>query len=85
MIVSTVRLSSKGQIVIPKDMRDSFYWDAGSELLLIATERGVMLQSKSTTKKKISASALRGFLQYKGKTITTEELCRPVEYSNDHV
>jgi AbrB family looped-hinge helix DNA binding protein len=85
MIASTVRLSSKGQIVIPKDMRDSFHWDTGAELLLVATERGVMLQSKSTAEKKISASALRGFLQYKGKAFTTEELCKPVEYSNDHV
>ena len=85
MLASTVRLSSKGQIVIPKEVRDSFHWDTGVELLLVATERGVMLQSTSSSEKKISAKALRGFLQYKGTAVSTEDLCKPVEYSNDNV
>ena len=85
MLASTVRLSSKGQIVIPKEVRDSFHWNTGAELLLVATERGVMLQSKSPSEKKISAKTLRGCLQHTGKVISIEELCKPVEYSNDNV
>lgn len=33
MISAPVRLSSKGQIVIPKEVRDSLHWDVGVELV----------------------------------------------------
>ena len=80
MLASTVRLSSKGQIVIPKEVRDSYHWRTGTELVLVATEDGVMLQGKSLSEKKISAKTLRGCLQHTGKVISIEELCKPVEY-----
>jgi len=83
MLAATVKLSSKGQIVIPKDVRDSFHWCAGEELVLVATEYGVMLQTKPQKKEKQTVKSLRGFLQHKGKPIATEQLCKPVEYDND--
>lgn len=85
MIAATVRLSSKGQIVIPKEVRDSLHWDTGIELVLVATEMGVMLQTKAPELAKCSAKSLRGFLQHKGKPISIEQLCKPVEYKNDRV
>ncbi|WP_417910708.1 hypothetical protein [Candidatus Electronema sp. PJ] len=48
------------------------------ELTLITTESDIMLIPK--TQKKLSAKSLRGCLQYKGKPIPTEHLCKPVEY-----
>ncbi len=83
MLATTVKLSSKGQVVIPKDVRDSFHWGIGAELTLLATEHGVMLQTKPNKDKKQAAKSLRGMLQHKGKIIPTEQLCKPVEYSND--
>jgi len=85
MLGATVKLSSKGQIVIPKDVRDSFHWEVGSELTLLATEHGVILQTKPSSEKKQTAKSLRGFLQHKGKAVSTEQLCKPVEYSNDRL
>jgi AbrB family looped-hinge helix DNA binding protein len=41
MLASHVKLSSKGQIVIPKTIRDSLHWDTGVELTLVASESGV--------------------------------------------
>ncbi len=80
MLATTVKLSSKGQVVIPKQVRDSFHWAAGVELTLLATEHGVMLQTKPDEEKKQVAKSLRGMLQHKGKTIPTEQLCKPVDY-----
>lgn len=61
MITVTVRLSSEGQIVIPKEV----------------------LQTKRPQQHKRPAKSLRGFLQHTGTPISTEALCKPVEYSND--
>lgn len=83
MMAATVRLSIKGHIVIPKQVRDSLHWDAGMELVLLTTEHGVMLQTKAPTQHKIPAKSLRGFLQYTGEPVPTEMLCKPVEYNND--
>ena len=78
MMAAKVRLSSKGQIVIPKEVRDSLHWDVGVELILVTTEHGVMLQAKTPKQHKLPAKSLRGFLQYKGEPVSTEILCKPI-------
>ncbi len=83
MLAATVKLSSKGQVVIPKDVRDLLHWGVGVELVLLTTEHGVMLQTKSHKKNKHTAKSLRGFLQHEGEPVSTEQLCKPVEYDND--
>lgn len=83
MMAATVRLSSKGQIVIPKEVRESLHWGVGVELTLVTTEHGVMLQTKPAQQHKLPAKSLRGFLQHKGEPVPTEALCKPVEYIND--
>lgn len=82
MKAATIKISSKGQIVIPKEVRDDLHWDSGVELILLMTEQGVMLRTKAQVEK-YPAKSLRGFLQYKGEKVSTEQLCQPVEYSND--
>ncbi|MDB5967897.1 MAG: hypothetical protein JWQ90_347 [Hydrocarboniphaga sp.] len=42
----TIRLSSKGQLVIPRDIREELHWEAGEELTLIKHASGVTIQSK---------------------------------------
>ncbi len=82
MLSTTVKLSSKGQVVIPKDVRDLLHWGAGAELVLLTTEHGVILQTKSHEKKEHTAKSLRGFLQHEGEPVLTEQLCKPVEYDS---
>ncbi|HGG58823.1 MAG TPA: AbrB/MazE/SpoVT family DNA-binding domain-containing protein [Gammaproteobacteria bacterium] len=85
MMAATVKLSSKGQIVIPKEVRDSLHWDVGDELLLVTTRHGVMLQTKASRTRKKPAKSLRGFLQHTGEPVPTETLCKPVDYTNDRI
>ena len=81
MLTTGLNISSKGQVVIPKAIRDSLHWDTGVELILFTTAQGVMLQTKPTEAKQ-SAKSLRGSLQYSGTPIPTEHLCKPVDYEH---
>ena len=78
MLASHVKLSSEGQIIIPKEIRDSLEWEEGMELSLVATKGTLMLQTKSK-KKQQGIQALRGMLQDKNISLSTEELCQPVD------
>ncbi|MDQ5770424.1 hypothetical protein [Thiothrix subterranea] len=42
-----------------------------------------MLQTKIPRKRKLTAKLLRGFLQHTGATVPIDQLCKPVEYSDD--
>ena len=42
--METVKLSSKGQFILPKSIRDRHHWDAGTEFLII--DRGTELVIK---------------------------------------
>ena len=45
MSVATIKLSSKGQIVIPKEIQDKLHWQAGTQLSLVGTGSGVLLNA----------------------------------------
>lgn len=65
--MASVKLSSKGQVIIPKPIRDNYHWDTGQELQLIDTGNGILLQPKAP----FAESALDevvGCLLYTGKS-----------------
>ncbi len=67
--IATVKLGAKGQIVIPKEVRDMFQVGPGDCLVLMADpQRGIALQKQSFMLK-IAQSILNG----NGKTIYPEE------------
>lgn len=43
-IIDMTKVSDKGQVVIPKEVRDRLHFSEGSKLLVIATEDAVILQ-----------------------------------------
>jgi AbrB family looped-hinge helix DNA binding protein len=45
--METTKLSSKGQVIIPKHIRAAHHWDAGLELKVIDFEEGVLLKPKA--------------------------------------
>jgi len=44
--MDTTRLSSKGQVIIPKSVRDARGWEAGTELIVEEHPDGVLLRSR---------------------------------------
>ncbi len=84
MLTTTITISQQGHITIPEQVRNSFHWTEGMELVLEITETGISLSPK-TINKKLSAKSLRGCLQHIGEPIPTEQLCKLVEYTNDSI
>ena len=82
MTIATITLSSKGQVVIPKEIRDELHWDAGTELTLVSNAFGVTIKAmpKKTGR---NLADLIGMLKHEGPPLATEELCRPVELSDE--
>ena len=44
--METTKLSSKGQVIIPKGVRKTHHWEAGLELVVIDTGDGILLKPK---------------------------------------
>ncbi|MEQ1557498.1 MAG: AbrB/MazE/SpoVT family DNA-binding domain-containing protein [Methyloglobulus sp.] len=82
MSVATIKLSSKGQIVIPKEIRDELHWEAGMQLSLVATGSGVSLKAISA-KTGRNLGDLIGLLKHDGDSIAIEALCKPVDVRVD--
>lgn len=82
MSVTTITLSSKGQVVIPKEIRDELHWLAGTQITLISSASGVTLKAvPNKTGRKLED--LIGMLKYEGPPLSIEELCKPVDYGAD--
>jgi len=82
MAIATITLSSKGQVVIPKEIREALHWDAGTELTLVSSAHGVTLKAMPKKSGRKLADLI-GMLKHDGPPICTEELCEPVDYSAD--
>ena len=62
---SATRLSAKGQVVIPKTIRDASGWRAGLELIVEVMEDGVVLRPRALTRAR-AAEELLGCTGYRG-------------------
>ena len=82
MSVATVTLSSKGQIVIPKEIREQLHWHAGTQVTLLAGPFGITLKT-APGKTGRRLEDLIGMLKHEGPPLSTEALCAPVDYSED--
>lgn len=71
--MNKTKLSSKGQVIIPKSSRDAHHWEEGQELMVIDTEEGVLLKpAKAFPPAKLEE--LAGCLRYSGTAKTVEEM-----------
>ncbi|RJG02275.1 AbrB/MazE/SpoVT family DNA-binding domain-containing protein [Noviherbaspirillum sedimenti] len=66
--METVKLSSKGQIVIPKNIRDNLHLPPGTEFVISMTATGLTL-TPTTLFPRVTAREVRGFLAKRGRQI----------------
>ena len=71
--MQTTRLSSKGQVIIPKIFRNRYNWNSGQKLNVIDTGDGILLKP-SRPFKKTELEQVAGILKYSGKPISIDQM-----------
>jgi len=82
--MAKTRLSSKGQVIIPKSSRDAHHWDSGQELIVIDTEEGVLLKPARPFPP-ATLEELAGCLSYGGPAKTLEEMEQAIREGTNQV
>lgn len=67
------RLSSKGQVIIPKALRAAHRWEVGQELIAINVGDGILLKPRKPFKE-TTLGEVAGCLKYGGKPKSLDEL-----------
>jgi AbrB family looped-hinge helix DNA binding protein len=71
--VETTKLSSKGQVIIPKHIRDSHHWGVGLELQVIELEDGILLKPRAPFEQ-TNIEEVAGCLQHDGPKKSDEAI-----------
>lgn len=79
MTVETVRMSSKGQIVIPQDVREELQVDEGTVFAVVGSRDTIILKKIATPSKEELIKSLGFFakkarIRLQGKGITEKDL-----------
>ena len=83
------KVSAKGQVVIPKDVRDRLHWEPGTELEVVDGPAGVMLRAKRPAHKKLpfdeALAQLRAIVNYQGPVYSDNEATAAIDemFRND--
>jgi AbrB family looped-hinge helix DNA binding protein len=70
----TTTISTKGQVILPKAIRDQLRWNAGTRLSVEHTADGVLLKPLTTTFAQTRPEDVFGCLAYKGRPKSIEEM-----------
>lgn len=71
--METTRLSTKGQVILPKSIRDARSWKAGTELTVENAGDGILLRPAPQFPR-TSLGEVAGCLKHKGKPVRLEEM-----------
>ncbi len=71
--METTRLSSKGQIIIPKAVRDAHGWKEGTEFTVEASRQAIVLRPKRLFPR-TTVDQVFGSAKYDGPPKTIEEM-----------
>lgn len=76
--METTKLSSKGQVIIPKAVRSSHHWEPGLELIVIDMGDGILLKPKAPFPSSTLAN-VAGMLKGRVQPKTDEEIQSAIE------
>jgi AbrB family looped-hinge helix DNA binding protein len=72
------KMSSKGQVVIPKSVRDRHGWGDGTPFDVVDTPQGVLLRPPTSKKGSLTMdealARIRSRVRYSGPPVTIEEM-----------
>ncbi len=71
--MASTRLSTKGQLILPKAVRDAKRWGPGTELEVEDRPDGVLLKLKRPAKR-YKLEDIIGILKHKGPPVSIEEM-----------
>lgn len=71
--MDSTRLSSKGQVIIPKHVRAAHKWRPGQELVVIDMEDGVLLRPKSPFRA-TEIGEVASSLEYSGEAKSLDDM-----------
>lgn len=75
-----IKISSKGQVVIPKDMRDALQLMAGGSLVANREGHRIILEAPRPARKKISYDEFRRRVpKYDGPPVAVEDMTADIE------
>ena len=77
--MTRTRLSSKGQLIIPKPVRDRHGWGVGTELEVEDRGDVVVLRRAEPAFPRTTIEQVRGCLKYDGPPIPVEEFDKGIE------
>ena len=72
--METTRLSSKGQLILPKSVRDAHGWDSGVEFVVEDRPEGVMLRPALARFAPTRLEDVIGCTGYKGPAKSLEDM-----------
>lgn len=74
------KLSAKGQVVIPKAVRERMKWAQGDDLEIVETAGGLLLRSSTPRRETITLEEFRRRVpRHEGPVVTLEEMERAIE------
>ena len=71
--METTRLSTKGQLILPKAIRESRAWGPGTEFSVEVTDNGILLRPVKPFPR-TTIDQVAGCLKWKGKPATLKEM-----------
>ncbi len=71
--MNITRLSSKGQVIIPKPLRTLHHWEPGQELVVVDAGDGILLKPK-TPFEQTNIKDVASCLRFKGKSKTLDDM-----------
>ena len=76
--METTRLSSKGQIILPKAVRDFHHWGPGTDFVVEDTADGVLLRPLKSGRI-VQVEDVAGCLKGEGPSLTLEAMDAAIE------